>query len=738
MRRPSSAAGCRRCVLIALAATLATSAFAAEVGPVKIFKPDANHVLELNMTAAAKEVVIGGYQVRENNSLMVCGNNGTDCADPYAGAVLKLDPRDKLIINLKNQLANTGGNMTMDNCMVMSGSDNSLLNLHTHGLMVSPYARQPATGQAVFGDRIFECTSSQSRHGHIVGDAMRYEITLNDNGPGQSHPLGIDWIHPHVHGIAKAQVSSGMASMIVVGDINKQLCAMPAPDGAAPPAQCQDRIPPEAVKHLILKDAQIVKKTASPDSYSTYADQEPDFCGSNKLDSSNAGECAADPTTFSPGSDWDAKSGKWVFTVNGQKMPHWEIGPDKYEVWRVQNASANVTYHLSLQALGFGGGVAAKASFQVLDMDGAGLVAANSAEPMPLPKTTDILLMPGSRADLLVQSPAEAGSDVSYRLVNDNFQAGYAIGDADVWPHVALATITFRASRVHVAAMQPVTAMPAAAALESPVRIDESKIKAELPQECSGFDDATLTEADRQFYYDHLHAGPPWKRRVYFGISGDTFMLGDTLLDGGSGKEYDKFGREITGDRPVTLSDFAMPDGKTSMCVRKAEGDEIWQLVNVTNEVHNFHIHQMKFSVVRQEGGSHAGDPVMRVQSPIDAVGLPSQLLFKEGKADLKHDTIIVPRGKTDCGDSLTKIDDHHFALKRGDQANACVGTGSADDISGMIEVRLNFNGSQLSAYDDGKGHLQNAKFVYHCHILEHEDKGMMAGITVIDPNIYH
>ena len=97
-----------------------------------------------------------------------------------------------------------------------------------------------------------------------------------------------------------------------------------------------------------------------------------------------------------------------------------------------------------------------------------------------------------------------------------------------------------------------------------------------------------------------------------------------------------------------------------------------------------------------------------------------------------------MPRGKTDCKNSLTKIDDHHFGLTRSDPANACVGTGSADDISGMIEVRLNFNGSQLSAYDDGKGHLQNAKFVYHCHILEHEDKGMMAGITVIDPNIYH
>jgi FtsP/CotA-like multicopper oxidase with cupredoxin domain len=97
-----------------------------------------------------------------------------------------------------------------------------------------------------------------------------------------------------------------------------------------------------------------------------------------------------------------------------------------------------------------------------------------------------------------------------------------------------------------------------------------------------------------------------------------------------------------------------------------------------------------------------------------------------------------VPRGKTDCLDSLSKIDDHHFELRRSDAANACDGTGSANDISGMIEVKLKFDGSQLSAYDDGTGHLHHAKFVYHCHILEHEDKGMMAGITVIDPNVYH
>lgn len=50
-------------------------------------------------------------------------------------------------------------------------------------------------------------------------------------------------------------------------------------------------------------------------------------------------------------------------------------------------------------------------------------------------------------------------------------------------------------------------------------------------------------------------------------------------------------------------------------------------------------------------------------------------------------------------------------------------------DASGMIEVRIPFDGAQLTAT-----HGQPAKFVYHCHILEHEDKGMMASIAVLEP----
>jgi FtsP/CotA-like multicopper oxidase with cupredoxin domain len=442
---------------IAFASPLAC--FATEVGPLTIFTADDDHNLYVTMRAVVQGVVIGGYKVARNNSLVVCDHTGARCADPYAGAVLQLKPRDRLIIDLSNKLQ-SNGQPTPDHCMVTPGSapneygsDNSLLNLHTHGLLVSPYAEQIANGKAVFGDNIFSCTSSQPKNGNVAGDAMRYEITLNDTGLNNPHPLGVDWIHPHVHGIAKAQVSSGMSSMIEVGDINKQLCALPSPDGAPLPTHC-DSIAQNAVKHLILKDAQLVKLASQPDLpdvYTNYADQNPDFCGGNNSSLSNVGECAVDLTTLQ-----DATSGRWVFTINGVKAPHWEIAPDKYEVWRVLNGSANVTYRLSLQALASGGGIPTKAPFQVLDMDGASLVSASTSGSVPLPAATDILLMPSSRVDLLVQSPRENSTDVDYSLVNDNFQAGYAAADADVWPRITLATVTFKASRAQIVAIEPV------------------------------------------------------------------------------------------------------------------------------------------------------------------------------------------------------------------------------------------------------------------------------------------
>ena len=78
-------------------------------------------------------------------------------------------------------------------------------NLHTHGLRVP--ARAPTHADPTFGDYIFVqiynstngIPEPQASHGHgsFVKDT--------------THPPGAFWFHPHLHGIALNQLSSGLS-----------------------------------------------------------------------------------------------------------------------------------------------------------------------------------------------------------------------------------------------------------------------------------------------------------------------------------------------------------------------------------------------------------------------------------------------------------------------------------------------------------------------------------------------
>ncbi len=146
-------------------------------------------------------------------------------------------------------------------------------------------------------------------------------------------------------------------------------------------------------------------------------------------------------------------------------------------------------------------------------------------------------------------------------------------------------------------------------------------------------------------------------RRLYFGIQdadGDErFVLGSTLVTnnpspiGPKLPETDLYGRPIGPTDPVLLTTF---DPQRGLCVLKrarvpadpAATVEQWELVNVSKEVHNFHIHQLKFTVARDANGQS----IMRTPSAADLVLLPASLLLTtEGPApaELQHDTILVP-----------------------------------------------------------------------------------------------
>lgn len=171
---------------------------------------------------------------------------------------------------------------------------------------------------------------------------------------------------------------------------------------------------------------------------------------------------------------------------------------------------------------------------------------------------------------------------------------------------------------------------------------------------------------------------PGHRRRITFGYPSDTtFGLGYV--------EVDAAGNEIPSTR-VRVSQFNAD--KVTVCVPLKGGNatyELWELQNVTPEDHNFHIHQTRFFVV---GGTLP----------------PGQTLPQILNGDLVlNDNVPLPRSMNSPGNCT--------GVTGGTSPAPCAPNGSTFLVIPFREV---------------------GDFVFHCHILEHEDGGMMARIRVV------
>ncbi|MFO1462641.1 MAG: multicopper oxidase domain-containing protein [bacterium] len=156
-------------------------------------------------------------------------------------------------------------------------------------------------------------------------------------------------------------------------------------------------------------------------------------------------------------------------------------------------------------------------------------------------------------------------------------------------------------------------------------------------------------------------------------------------------------------DAPVCCSrsfDFSeTPDG-SQFCINNAQYQpdmtnttvqlgcvEEWTLNNCAGENHVFHIHQLDFQVVEQNG------------QPVDFIGRQDTVNLDYRAADSTHPN------RCQCDDS-------------GNCSNCTCPT--PEDPRGSVKIRVPFTNPVILG-----------KFVYHCHIGEHEDNGMMQNIEV-------
>jgi FtsP/CotA-like multicopper oxidase with cupredoxin domain len=623
--------------------------------------------------------------------------------DSYRPFLIKAKPGDTLRIDLVNQL----GDLDPDN----------IVNLHTHGLIVAPRPYFPCN---TLGDYIFDWVV------HNQPQALPYRINIPETIQGPEaigaidghalpkspFPSGLYWFHSHVHGSAKNHVFAGQTGILAID---------PKDDDAtrAFRAGAEDRF-------LVLRDIQLrVPPGQTPDKFSSVPsapipadgwisgdgyDTQGCRPGSNpgvNITPLAFGYCAhpqiytGDPKgPYDPSHDF-----VWLFTINGQMGPTITVKAGGKQIWRIANTSATVAYVLDLID-----GANAEQSFQVLTLDGVVAGTPNPAKPgekHPTVSLKRLLLMPASRAEVVVINTNKAAADANFILQTLGFETSgtgqqplpndlnpidqHNAYNGDPWPKIELAHIVFQASP-KAASVDELLAHTFSRGPEVHMTAEALAAKPAEPTGC-----VTLPRADA-------------RRRITLdeNINKTPFSIGSTVVDSKTGNLVDPVGSSAHTIASVPFEHAAPPFLIRHVCA-KLHTDEVWEIDNTTNETHNFHIHQTKFRLAKKGDNGVWTDfkNCDGTNNPCDAIVDPAGVISSQvpevnpagpvKDVDLWHDTIPVPPSILDSNGNPATV--------------------------GKTFVFIPF--------DDP---VQVGNFVFHCHILEHEDKGMMATVEVYDP----
>jgi L-ascorbate oxidase len=668
-----------------------------------------NHLLDLLVIAEPKTISLGEFHptawvfkiceaavARHDN----CPNDSRT-SSPYGGVRLQLYPGDHLRMRLVNHLPpapadaeNAHGSDAMMHQMLTANP----VNIHTHGLIVEP--RKADATDPSYGDYVYVLGYPAGKRPAMVApdetatdQPIQYDIYIPPN-----HPPGVYWFHPHVHGLNINQLSEGLSGIITIGSPTDY---MKLPQGMS-------TIP---TRYFVLKDMQVLSSGSVLDQESAR------FCSPFPLAGvSRDGFCQGWDSLGIP-DERDERSGNheggaWFFTINGQVDPQIPMPAAPGELWRFLNAGASRSYDLVLQDEK----TRQDLPFQVVSLDGVtlaapdGAVAAQSgvgavgkAHLVPCPVqssdstsqpvcATHLVLFPSSRAEIWVFPESRPAILKTLML--------YTGPRGDRWPEASLAHIFVRqgssaagASLLSVKPFQEAILSPQGL-LGAPVRASFAGVSSSLrlqdarqllhgqsnpssPLHLNAHQLATVAARLREISQPAASLASPTcsalppghRRRIFFGVpSSDpkAYGLGYEEVDRNDNPVPGTF-RDVAPFDPARIN-VCLPLGPHSMPVT-----EEWELVNLSAEAHNFHIHQTEFYVLPQNAPA--------------------------GNAGALMDNVVLPNGGRSCDGSAATW-----------RAGRCP----------VQTVVVNIPFAEVG------------DFIYHCHIGEHQDGGMMAHIRVI------
>lgn len=588
------------------------------------------------------------------------------------GPTLVVKPGDRLLIDLTNDLpANPTGLREG-----MFPHDQNTTNFHAHGLTVSPLGNS---------DNAFRIVKP--------GATRLVKIDIP-----KDHPSGTYWYHPHKHGSTTFQFLGGMGAFLIIKGGKDTL----------------DAVPEVAAAKDIVMGFQVIR--TATDGTQPFVHQAAEQFGTFPFgteDPKQQGVWSTYGLDGAPGRSY------FYFTTNGVTNPTLRMRPGEVQRWRLLNASPNENLTIDLEGH----------PLHIVAMDGITVGKMRKLKP-----GESFVMGPGQRMDVLVKA-REAGT---YRLMSrDPTAVATSVtpgGKIGVTPRNSRHSFDFptpcssltspqEAGIVdlkrsgagsghgggHGRALQASASAPAAddpcvekTILAYPfalatIVVEGKPLDMKLPPEALPVPKG-LPSVNRM-----LSKTPDRRRNVVFELCGNkegVFMELAKYRLPSCGWYYEKYG-DAFGGKPFNMlqmmrdaddtgepnADKFMPlinfkkDGLFNPSQPLFEGMvagnyEEWEVSNPTYSDHPFHIHQNPFLVTEVNG---------RKLDPPEW-----------------HDTIIVP-GTARQPDNFTPPQPNLNKIRHG-----------------RIKFRIYFNPITVGC------------FVMHCHILSHEDLGMMQRVDVL------
>jgi FtsP/CotA-like multicopper oxidase with cupredoxin domain len=683
--------------------------------------PHGRHEVKVHLTAQSATIDIAGYQVLTENYNAA-----------YLTPVVEVMPGDTVAAQLINRLEPRKHNGT-----VHGDDDLNPTNLHYfHGGIVSPHNAWPGDVELGTGDNVYVHLIADPK---AVGPSNTFEFSVPIPGDHKldarvlegtgyiSHPLGLNWYHSHMHGISSDQVMGGMSGLLSVGEATANVKAACVPPRAGN-HKCANNVDQDTadlrrrtdIRYVLLRDIALQNIHGRPDepghTTAEWAPTDRNFpegasCGAWDGKALNAtdpklrlGFCQKTLTTA------------WLFTLNGQRFPTITLAGNRNALLRIGNVSANIGYWLELYNEADGSTV----PLTVLSVDGvvpARPINASEAKVPVQANTLDhLLLMPASRVELYIRNDLlPHTTPQSYVLRTKNLRG---IG-TDEWPEIQLARIDLEANAATskvVSGLNALVATPPPAALPIvPTPTFVAPAAVEPPAHSPGCV-RDLNRAANEYRRVTFLPGTPtplgeatWAIKTEI-VSAILAAPDPPLIDEEGFKTDPSAAIQGADGLGVPFEDYVGADhrvnwSKPHVCIEIDHGShvgshkQLWVLSNSTGNLHNFHIHQMKFRVATKdelENTYHMRVPDAANTCDIDLSGPPQPEIkcyepvapdMHDPKAlPLWHDTIPLPPGS-------------------------------------RVYVIMSFDAKE-----------QVGRFVFHCHILKHEDKGLMAPIEVWAP----